>query len=464
MWKGETSMNFESRNPATGELLGVHPEHDKAEIEVRLQRAWDGWRRWSRTSLRERIAFLIRLAELLEERGEKRLEPYARLTPAEMGKPLADSIFEIKKSAWTARHLAETGEVYLKPQPVAGIPAEIVYESLEPIFSVQPWNVPFWQVLRFFNTTALVGNTALIKHAESVQVCAEALETLVRDAGAPKGLYVNLAIPVEACAAVIADPRVRAATVTDSVRAGRAVAAEAAQVGKRAVLELGGSDPFIVLEDADLAKAVQLAVTSRYFNNSEGCICAKRFLVAESLFDDFTKAFVEQSKALPMGDPMKEGIKVGPLALARARKNLHRQVLDAVKAGARILTGGQIPAGPGNFYPPTVLVGLPPEAAIAKEEFFGPVTMIFPFKTDDEAIHLANITDFGLSAAVWSRDLVRARRVAGEIESGMIFINDFTRSDPRAPFGGFKASGYGRELGAPGARELTNPKLIWQGA
>jgi acyl-CoA reductase-like NAD-dependent aldehyde dehydrogenase len=297
-----------------------------------------------------------------------------------------------------------------------------------------------------------------------VQGCAEALETLVRDAGGPEGLYVNLAIQVEACADVIADPRVRAVTVTGSVRAGRAVAAEAAQAGKRAVLELGGSDPFIVLEDADLAKAVQLGVTSRYFNNSEGCICAKRFLVAESLFDDFTKAFVEQSKALPMGDPMKEGIKLGPLATSGARKNLHRQVLDAVKVGARILTGGEIPAGPGNFYPPTVLVGLPPEAAIAKEEFFGPVAMIFPFKTDDEAIRLANITDFGLSAAVWSRDLVRARRVAGEIESGMVFINDFTRSDPRAPFGGFKASGYGRELGAPGARDLTNPKLIWQGA
>jgi acyl-CoA reductase-like NAD-dependent aldehyde dehydrogenase len=453
-------MNFESRNPATGELLGVHPEHDKAETDARLQRAWDGWRRWSRTPLPERIAFLSRLAKLLEERAET----YGRLITAEMGKPLADSIFEIKKSAWAARHLAETGEAYLKPQPVAGIPAEIVYESLGPIFSVQPWNVPFWQVLRFFNTTALVGNTALIKHAESVQGCAEALENLVRDAGGPEGLYVNLAIQVDACAAVVADPRVRAVTVTGSVRAGRAVAAEAAQVGKRAVLELGGSDPFIVLEDADLAKAVQLAVTSRFFNNSEGCICAKRFLVAESRFDDFTKAFVEQSKALPMGDPMKEGIKLGPLASSGARKNLHRQVLDAVKAGARILTGGEIPAGPGNFYPPTVLVGLAPEAPIAKEEFFGPVAMIFPFKTEDQAILLANITDFGLSAAVWSRDLVKARRVAGEIESGMVFINDFTRSDPRAPFGGTKASGYGRELGAPGALELINPKLIWQSA
>src|SRR6267142_2433355 len=237
----EASMNFESRNPATGELLGVYREHDKAETDARLQRAWDGWRHWSRTPL------------------EERAETCGLLITAEMGKPLADSIGEIKKCAWDARHLAEAGEAYLKPQPVAGLPAQIIYESVGPIFSVQPWNVPFWQVLRFFNTTAIVGNTAIIKHAESVQGCAEALETLVRDAGGPEGLYVNLAIRVEACAAVIADPRVRGATVTGSVRAGRAVAEEAARAGKRVVLELGGSDPFVVLEDADLAKAVQLA-------------------------------------------------------------------------------------------------------------------------------------------------------------------------------------------------------------
>src|SRR6266481_7467333 len=258
-------MNFESHNPATGELIGTYPEHNKAEIEVRLQRAWDGWRHWSRTPLQERSAFLNRLAKLLEERAET----YGRLITAEMGKPLADSIFEIKKSAWDARHLAEAGEAYLKPQPIPGVPAQIIYESVGPIFAAMPWNLPFWQVLRFFNTAALVGNTAIVKHAETVQGSAEALETVVRDAGGPDGLYVNLAIQVKESAAVIADPRVRAATVTGSVRAGRAVAEEAARVGKRVVLELGGSDPFIVLEDADLARAVQLAVASRYFNNSE---------------------------------------------------------------------------------------------------------------------------------------------------------------------------------------------------
>jgi len=394
---------------------------------------------------------------------KERAKTYGRLITAEMGKPLADSIGEIKKSALDARYFAEAGEAYLKPQPVPGLPAQIIYESVGPIFGVMPWNLPFWQVLRFFTTAALVGNTAIIKHAETVQGSAEALETLVRDDGGPEGLYVNLAIQVEACVAVSADPRVRAATATGSVSAGRAVARKAGQHGKKVVLELGGSDPFIVLEDADLAKAVELAVVSRYANNGQGCIDAKRFLVAEPPFDVFTKAFVEQSKAFHMGDPMKEGVKLGPLARSDLRDNLHRQVLDAVKADACVLTGGEIPAGPGNFYPPTVLVGLRPEAAIAQEEFFGPVAMIFSFKTEEEAILLANGTDFGLGAAVWSCDLARAHRVASQIEAGMVFINDFTRSDPRAPFGGAKASGFGRELGALGALELTNPKLIWQG-
>jgi acyl-CoA reductase-like NAD-dependent aldehyde dehydrogenase len=332
----EPSMNFESRNPATGELLAVYPEHDKAEINTRLQRAWDGWRRWSRTTLDVRIAFLTRLAKLLEERAEA----YGRLITAEMGKPLRDSISEIEKSALDARHLAEAGEVYLKPQPVAGLQAQIVYESLGPILAIEPRNLPFWQVLRFFNTAALVGNTAIIKHAETVQGSAEALEALVRDAGGPEGLYVNLAIQVKAIAAVIADPRVRAVTITGSVRAGRAVAEEAARVGKKVVLELGGSDPFIVLEDADLAKAVQLGVASRYLNNGEGCICAKRFLVAEPLFDAFVKAFVEHSKALPMGDPMSDGVKLGPLARSDIRDIPARWAWVPASSPCKIINAG----------------------------------------------------------------------------------------------------------------------------
>jgi acyl-CoA reductase-like NAD-dependent aldehyde dehydrogenase len=452
-------MSFDSHNPATGALLATYPEHDAAETERRLQLVWDGWQSWSRRPLAERCAFLVRLGDLLEERAQD----YGRLITSEMGKPIAEAVGEVKKAASGARHFAAAAEAYLKPQEIAGTPARIVYESIGPIFGVMPWNLPFWQVLRFFIPAAMIGNTVLVKHAETVQGSAEAVEQLVRDAGGPDGLYVNLAIQRDAAAAVIADPRIRAVTVTGSVAAGRAVAAEAGRHGKKVVLELGGSDPFIVLEDADLAKAVQLGVVSRYSNNAQSCIAAKRFLVAAPLVEAFTKAFVQQAAALPMGDPMAEGIKLGPLARADLRANVHRQVQDAVTAGARVLTGGAIPNGPGNFYPPTVLVDLPPGSAIAQEEFFGPVAMIFSCASEEEAVRMANASEFGLGAAVWSRDLDRARHVAAQVEAGAVFINDFVRSDPRAPFGGMKASGFGRELGALGALELSNAKLVWQG-
>jgi acyl-CoA reductase-like NAD-dependent aldehyde dehydrogenase len=452
-------MSFDSHNPATGERLGTYPEHDMAETDRRLQLVWDGWQNWSRTPLEDRRAFLVRLADLLEARAQD----YGRLITLEMGKPLAEAIGEVKKAAFGARHFAAAAEDYLKPEDIPGTPARIVYQSIGPIFGVMPWNLPFWQVLRVFIPAALIGNTVLVKHAETVQGSAEALEQLVRDAGGPEGLYVNLAIQRDAAAAVIADPRIRAVTVTGSVAAGRAVAAEAGKHGKKVVLELGGSDPFIVLQDADLAKAVQLGVVSRYSNNAQSCIAAKRFLIAEPLMEAFTKAFVEQAAALPMGDPLVEGIKLGPLARADLRDNVQRQVQDAVKAGARVLTGGEVPSGPGNFYPPTVLVDLPADSAIAQEEFFGPVATIYSFKTEEDAIRMANASAFGLGAAVWSRDLDRARDVASKIEAGAVFINDFVRSDPRAPFGGVKGSGFGRELGELGARELTNAKLVWQG-
>jgi acyl-CoA reductase-like NAD-dependent aldehyde dehydrogenase len=453
-------MSFESHNPATGDRLGVYPEHDAAETEQRLQLVWEGWQHWSRRPLSERRAFLVRLADLLEERAQD----YGRLITLEMGKPIAEAVGEVKKAASGARHFAAAAESYLAREEIAGTPAHIIHQSIGPIFGIMPWNLPFWQVLRFFIPTALIGNTVLVKHAETVQGSAEALEQLVRDAGGPPGLYVNLAIQRDAAAAVIADRRIRAVTVTGSVAAGRAVAAEAGRHGKKVVLELGGSDPFIVLEDADLAKAVQLGVVSRYSNNAQSCIAAKRFLVAAPLVEAFTEAFVAQAAALPMGDPLQEGVKLGPLARPDLRANVHRQVQEAAKAGARVLTGGTLPEGPGNFYPPTVLIGLPPDAAIAQEEFFGPVAMIFSFETDEEAIRLANASEFGLGAAVWSRDIGRAQNVANQIEAGAVFINDFVRSDPRAPFGGVKASGFGRELGELGAHELSNAKLVWQGA
>src|SRR5580698_1009037 len=451
-------MSFESINPTTGELLGTYPEHDAREVDIRLQRAWDGWLHWSRTPLSERTAFLLRLAGLLEER----VEEYARLITLEMGKPIGEARGEVKKAAMGARHFAEDGAAYIQPETIPGTPSRVVYESLGPILAIMPWNLPFWQVLRFFIPAALVGNTVVVKHAETVQGCALALEALVRDAGGPEGLYVNISVQREAVPAIIADARVRAVTVTGSVRAGRAVAQLAGLHGKKVVLELGGSDPFVVLEDADIAKAVQLGVTSRYSNNAQSCIAAKRFLVAEPVADAFIKAFVEQASALKVGDPLLPDTKLGPQAREDLRATTERQVSQAVAAGGRVLTGGKSLPGPGYFYPPTVLVDVPHDAPVAREEFFGPVALVFTFKTEEEAVRLANDTDFGLGAAVWSKDPVRANAVAAQIEAGAIFINDFVRSDPRAPFGGVKGSGVGRELGELGARELTNAKLIWE--
>jgi succinate-semialdehyde dehydrogenase/glutarate-semialdehyde dehydrogenase/succinate-semialdehyde dehydrogenase len=453
-------MSFESKNPATGELLQVYPEHSAEDVQLRLQSAWDGWKKWSRTPLSERTAFLLRLAGLLEKRAEE----YARLITLEMGKPIGEALGEVKKAAFGARHFAGEGAAYIQPEAIPGTPGRVVYESLGPVLAIMPWNLPFWQVLRFFIPAALVGNTVVVKHAETVQGCAQALEVLVRDAGGPEGLYVNIAVQTGAVAAIIADPRIRAVSVTGSAKAGRAVAQQAGLYGKKVVLELGGSDPFVVLEDADIAKAVQLGVTSRYSNNAQSCIAAKRFLIAEPVADAFIKAFVQQASGLKVGDPLLPDTRLGPQAREDLRATTERQVADAIAAGGRVLTGGKSLQGPGYFYPPTVLVDVPHDAAVAGEEFFGPVALFFTFKNEEEAIRLANDTEFGLGAAVWSKNPARANAVAARIEAGAIFINDFVRSDPRAPFGGVKGSGVGRELGALGARELTNAKLVWETA
>jgi succinate-semialdehyde dehydrogenase/glutarate-semialdehyde dehydrogenase/succinate-semialdehyde dehydrogenase len=452
-------MSFSSHNPATGALLQTYPVHTPAETEARLALAMQAWQGWSRTSMAERSALLVRIAEVLEQRAEQ----YGRLITLEMGKPIGEAIGEVKKAAGGARHFADKGLEYLAPQAIPGLNARVVYESLGPIFAVMPWNLPFWQVLRFFLPTALAGNTVLVKHAETVQGCALALEQLVRDAGGPEGLYVNLSVSREAVPAIVADPRVRAVTVTGSTQAGRAVASQAGAAGKKAVLELGGSDPYIVLDDADLEKAVQLGVTSRFSNNAQSCIAAKRFLVHASVAERFQQAFVERASALRMGDPLDTLTQLGPMARAELRDTLHSQVQAAIAQGGRLLAGGYVPSGPGYYYPPTVIAGLNHGAPVVQEEIFGPVALLFTFRSDEEAIALANATAYGLGATVWSRDVERAERVALALEAGAVFINDFVRSDARAPFGGVKGSGFGRELGALGARELTNAKLVYIG-
>lgn len=452
-------MAFHSYNPTTGALIGTYEEHSDAEVAEIIARAHDTWKSWSARPLEERTAFLIRLAELLEQRAED----YAALIVSEMGKPFGEAKGEVLKSAFGARHFATDGVKYIADEPIPGTPSKIIYQSIGPIFGVMPWNLPFWQVLRFFIPAALVGNTVIVKHAESVLGCAAAIEKLVLDAGGPVGLYNNLVIDRKRAPAVIADPRIVAVTVTGSTLAGRTVAQQAGSLGKKVVLELGGSDPFIVFSDADFDKAVQMAVTSRYSNNAQSCIAAKRLFVEESIAEKFTQAFVEAVKKIPVGDPMKPETKLGPLARSDIRDNTQRQVDEAVKAGAKVLTGGKKMEGPGNFYEATVISGLPHDAPIAREEFFGPVAMLYTFRNEDEAVRLANDTDYGLGATVWSGDAEKANRVAGKLEAGAVFINDFVRSDPRAPFGGVKGSGFGRELGGLGARELTNAKLVWGG-
>ncbi len=453
-------MSFQSYNPATGELIGTYAEHDASDVERLLQQSHHTWRSWSKTPIEERCAFLIRLADLLESRAEE----YGALIVSEMGKPLAEAVGEVKKSAFGARHFASDGPAYIADEAIPGTPGRIVYQSIGPIFGIMPWNLPFWQVLRFFIPAALVGNTVVVKHAESVQGSAAAIEKLILDAGAPAGLYTNLVIDRRRAPQIIGDPRIAAVTVTGSTQAGRSVAQQAGTLGKKVVLELGGSDPFIVFADADFDKAVQMAVVSRYSNNAQSCIAAKRLFVQEGIADRFIAAFVEAVKRIPVGDPMRSETKLGPLARRDIHQTVERQVKDAVEAGATVLVGGKSIEGPGNFYEATVLSGLPHDAPIAREEFFGPVAMLFTFKDEEDVIRLANDTEYGLGATIWSGNSARAERVAAQIEAGAVFINDFVRSDPRAPFGGIKGSGFGRELGGLGARELTNAKLVWKGA
>ena len=453
-------MSFQSYNPTTGALIATYEEHSDPEVERLLQQSQETWKRWSLTPIEERCAFLVRLADLLESRAEE----YGALIVSEMGKPLAEAVGEVKKSAFGARHFASDGPAYIADEAIPGTPGRITYQPIGPIFGVMPWNLPFWQVLRFFIPAALVGNTVVVKHAESVQGSAAAIEKLILDAGAPAGLYTNLVIDRRRAPQVIGDARIAAVTVTGSTHAGRSVAQQAGALAKKVVLELGGSDPFIVFADADFDKAVHMAVVSRYSNNAQSCIAAKRLFVEETIADRFTAAFVEAVKKIPVGDPMRPETKLGPLARRDIREVVERQLKDAVDAGAKVLAGGKPIEGPGNFYEATVLSDLPHDAPVAREEFFGPVAMLFTFKDEEDAIRLANDTEYGLGATVWSGNPERAERVARRIEAGAVFINDFVRSDPRAPFGGVKGSGFGRELGGLGARELTNAKLVWTGA
>ena len=457
-------MSMRSINPATGETLKSFDELSEPQIEESLTRAANAFRNSRRTSLADRSSMMLRVAEILE--NEK--NDFARLMTTEMGKPIKAAAQEAEKCAWVCRYYAETAEKHLADQIVEtnATKSYVHFQPLGVVLAVMPWNFPFWQVFRFAAPALMAGNVGLLKHASNVPQCALAITDIFSRAGFPDGAFQTLLIGSEAVQDVLEDSRVAAATLTGSEPAGRSVASIAGKQIKKTVLELGGSDPFIVMPSADLKEAVGTAVKARTINNGQSCIAAKRFIVHGQIYDEFEKGFVEAMKALRVGDPMNESTDVGPLATKQILKDLEEQVQVSVAAGAKILTGGQRlkfedQLAGGNFYEPTVLADIPKDSPAFSDEIFGPVASLFRVKDIDEAIDLSNATSFGLGAAAWTNDSTERDRFVEEIESGCVFLNGMVASDPRLPFGGVKRSGYGRELGEFGIREFVNVKTVW---
>jgi succinate-semialdehyde dehydrogenase/glutarate-semialdehyde dehydrogenase len=452
-------MPIATVDPTTGETVARFEPLGAAELEEKLRRAVEAFARHRKTGVAERARCLARAARVLEDEKHR----LARLMTGEMGKPLAAAVAEVEKCAWACRHYAENGARYLAPRAVEvdGARAEVRSLPLGPVLAVMPWNFPFWQVFRFAAPALVAGNVGLLKHASNVPQCALAIEEVLRRAGFVEGAFQALLVGSDAVAAILDDPRVAAATLTGSTPAGRAVAERAGRNLKKTVLELGGSDPFVVMPSADLEAAARTAAKARCINNGQSCIAAKRFIVHEGVADAFERAFVREMEAMQVGDPLDPATDVGPLATEAIRDEVAEQVRRSVEAGARLLTGGRVPEGPGFFYPPTVLADVPEGAPAYREEVFGPVATLFRVASLDEAIRLANDVPFGLGSSVWTRDAGERERFVEEIEAGMTYVNAMVASDPRLPFGGVKESGYGRELGEDGIREFVNLKTVW---
>ncbi len=451
-------MAIASINPATGETLRVFEPLVDHAAEEKLELAWTTFHEWKRTSFAERRRVLLNAADILE--AEKR--QFGELMTREMGKTLVSAIAEAEKCALGCRYYAEHGERQLSPEqiPTGASRSYVQFQPLGPILAVMPWNFPFWQVLRFAAPALMAGNVCLLKHASNVPQCALAIEDLLHRAGAPKGAFQTLLIEAGQVESLLNDERVAAVTLTGSEPAGRAVASHAGHQIKKTVLELGGSDPFIVMPSADFDSAVSNAVKARTINNGQSCIAAKRFFVHDAIYPEFERRFVAAMRALHIGDPMEETTQIGPLATPAILRELHTQVRRAVAAGGRLLTGGEPLDRLGNYYPPTVLAGVPCDAAVFREEFFGPVALLFRVHDAHEAIEMANDSPFGLGSSAWTRDAAEQQAFIDGIESGQVFINAMCASDPRLPFGGVKRSGYGRELAAFGIREFVNVKTV----
>ena len=454
-------MAIESINPATEEVLERFDEYSQDQVEQALSRARQAFASWSRAASSERGEALRRAARVL--RADK--ARLGRLITVEMGKPIVEAEAEVEKCAWTCDYFADHGAEFLADQTVKTNAREslVVFDPLGVILAVMPWNFPLWQALRAAAPALMAGNTMILKHASNVPQCALAIEEVFRAAGFPQGVFQTLLVSSRAVEPIIRDARIAAVTLTGSSEAGRQVATTAGHALKKQVLELGGSDPFIILEDADMDGAVEFAVRARYQNAGQSCIAAKRFIVVERRADEFVERFVAAVRELRVGDPLDRATQVGPLARGDLRDDLERQVRESAQAGARVMVGGERLAGRGFFYAPTVVTDVQPDMPVFQEETFGPVAAVMRVRDAEEAVQAANNSMYGLGGNLWTQDTERGKALARRIETGNVFINGMTASDPRLPFGGVKQSGYGRELAVFGIREFTNIKTVWVG-
>jgi succinate-semialdehyde dehydrogenase/glutarate-semialdehyde dehydrogenase len=452
---------LKSIDPSNGKELATFPALDAAGIEAAVERAWTARHAWRDAGIDLRTGILRSVAGVL--RAEK--ARFASLMTAEMGKPIAEAEGEVEKCAWTATWIADNAARLLADEPIGSTATKsyVRYQPLGVILAVMPWNFPFWQAFRAGLPALAAGNVMLLKHASNVPQCALAIEDVFREAGVPKGVFQTLLIGPGPVAGIVADRRVAGVTLTGSEAAGELVASAAGKALKKSVLELGGSDPFIVLEDADVKTAATVACRARNQNNGQSCIAAKRFIVAEPIADEFEELFSKAVAALKVGDPTDRANQVGPLARPDLVDDLERQVKESISKGARVLAGGKRLKNGGNFFEPTVLAGVKPGMPVYNEETFGPVAAVIRVRDAEEALRVANDTDFGLGSSIWTGDVERGQKLAERVEAGLVFINGMVASDARLPFGGVKRSGYGRELSAAGIREFTNIQTVWVG-
>lgn len=455
-------MTMQSVNPATGEVFARYPTLDRVQLQARIAAAQQAYEGYRLTTFAQRSAWMNAAADVLERRQDE----LAELATLEMGKTLESARQEVQKCARVCRYYAQHAAELLAPETVQ-TEAERAYVSYQPlgvVLAVMPWNFPYWQVFRFIAPTLMAGNAGLLKHASNVPGCALAIAEVMQEAGFPQNTFQTLLLSSQDVEAALEDTRVRAVSLTGSEGAGRSVAGKAGERLKPSVMELGGSDPFIVLPSADIAQAAQVAVSARTINNGQSCIAAKRFIVHEAVYEAFVAQFVAGLRALKVGDPLQPQTDVGPLATAQIRDELHAQVQDAVSKGATLLLGGELPQGKGYFYPVSALADLSPEMAVWSEETFGPLALLFKVPSLEQAITLANSTRFGLGASAWTEDTAEQERLIRDLEAGAVFINSMTVSDPRLPFGGVKDSGFGRELGRHGIHAFVNAKTVSIGA